>query len=522
MLLAALVFWLANTGIVGVAIALYQDMPLRQYFRTDLGFSAATGSVLLCMAPILVAATEFSTALLPLFMFPLFAVYRGGRHAARSQHQATHDSLSELPNRVLFRELISREVRSSGASDPFTVLLMDLDRFKEINDTLGHHYGDRLLAQIGPRLQSCLRSTDVLARLGGDEFGLLLPGVNHPQAEAVAARICDALESPFQIDEFTLEIAASIGIALFPRDGRNVDALLRRADVAMYRAKDTHARHCFYAPEDDDHSPARLALVADLRRAIDNGELVLHYQPKLGLEDHRVVGVEALVRWRHPTRGLLAPGSFIEIAEHAGLIKPLTLRVMHDALAQCAAWSADGIELAVAVNVSVRSLLDPRFPEQVGLALREAGVEPSRLTLELTESTIMADPDAAMVVLNRISAMGVSLAIDDFGTGYSSLAYLKQLSVDELKIDRSFVMHLRQSRNDEVIVRSTIELAHNLDLRVVAEGVEDEDTLTDLRRFGCDQAQGFHLSRPLAADQVPEWLAGRVVAGPASRLVQAA
>jgi diguanylate cyclase (GGDEF)-like protein len=518
MLLAALVFWVANTGIVGIAIALYQDVPLREYFRNDLGFSAATGSVLLCMAPILVAATEFSTALLPLFIFPLFAVYRGGRHAARSQYQATHDSLSELPNRVLFRDLISREVRSNG-SKPFAVLLMDLDRFKDINDTLGHHYGDRVLAQIGPRLQSCLRSTDVLARLGGDEFGLLLPGFDPAQAEAVAARICEALVSPFQIDEYALEIAASIGIARFPLDGRDVDDLLRRADVAMYRAKDTNVRYGVYAPEHDDHSPERLPLVADLRRGIDNGELVLHYQPKVELHDRRVVGVEALVRWRHPTQGLLAPTAFIEIAEHAGLIKALTLRVLHDALGQCASWAADGIELGVAVNVSVRSLLDPRFPEQVAARLRETGVEPSRLTLELTESTLMADPDTAMAVLNRLGAMGVSLAIDDFGTGYSSLAYLKQLSVDELKIDRSFVMHLTQSRNDEVIVRSTVELAHNLDLRVVAEGVEDEDTLAQLRRFGCDQAQGFHLSRPLPAEQVPLWLTGSV-AGRASRLVR--
>jgi EAL domain-containing protein (putative c-di-GMP-specific phosphodiesterase class I) len=287
----------------------------------------------------------------------------------------------------------------------------------------------------------------------------------------------------------------------------------------MYRAKATSATHCVYAPHDDNHTPERLALAGDLRRGIDSDELVLFYQPKVALEDDRIVGVEALVRWEHPRLGLLGPGAFIGLAEDTGLIKTLTLWVIDEALRQCAAWRAHETDLAVAVNVSMRSLLDRQFPEQVALRLRDTGIDPSRLILEITESTIMADPDAVLSVLNQLGDMGITLAIDDFGTGYSSLAYLRELPVDQLKVDRSFVTPLLRSRNDEVIVRATVELGHNLGLHVVAEGVEDGETLAELRRLGCDQAQGFHVSRPLPANELSGWLAGRRATRPAAEPV---
>jgi diguanylate cyclase (GGDEF)-like protein len=520
-LVAGFALWVVNTGIVGVAVALHRKVPLQTYFRSDLGFSFITGCLLLCLAPVLLSSAQYATGLFPLFFFPIYAVYRAGRHAARSEYQATHDQLTDLPNRGLFRHVVQRQMARPDDARPFAVLLMDLDRFKEINDTLGHHYGDRLLESIGPRIAGCLREHDVLARLGGDEFALLLRNLRAPEdAERIAQRICEMLAEPFTLNDFTVEVEASIGIAWSGGGDADVDDLLRRADVAMYSAKGDNVALRHYDATRDQHSPERLGLVSDLRRGIERSELVLHYQPKLDLRTGETAGVEALVRWEHPTLGLLQPHAFVDLAERTGLIKSLTLKVIDTALAQAAAWQAAGTPLTVAVNVPVRSLLDPAFPGQVAERLTRSGLAPSSIAIEITESTMMVDPDAALAVLSQLGAMGVKMAVDDFGTGYSSLAYLKRLPVSELKIDRAFVMNLLDSRNDEVIVRSTIELGHNLGLRVVAEGVEDEESLQELRRLGCDEAQGYHLSRPVPADKLDRWLARRQTPTPVLRLVE--
>jgi diguanylate cyclase (GGDEF)-like protein len=505
---AATVFFVVNMGIVGVIIALHQNMAISDYFRNNIAFSAATGVVLLSLSPIMVAALDTSPAVFPLFVFPLLAVYYGGREAARSEHQATHDSLTDLPNRVRFRSLVDRELAPLSEDGRLAVLLMDLNRFKEINDTLGHHYGDLLLEQVSHRLRQPLREGDVVARLGGDEFGVLLAGLPHlGMAADIADRLNRSLEQPFEIDGFVLEIDASIGIARYPEDGRDVETLLQRADVAMYRAKESHAPYLTYSKEFDHHTPERLALVADLRRAVDaEGELVVWYEPKLKLHGAAITSVEGLVRWQHPTLGLLQPAAFIEMAEHTGLIKPLTLRVLDQALGQCQDWKDRGLDLEVAVNLSARVLADRRFPTEVTRLMAKWGLSAESLKLEITESSIMADPPAALWVIEQLHAAGISLAIDDFGTGYSSLAMLKQLPVSQIKIDKSFVMNMAASKDDSVIVRSTIELAHNLGLEVVAEGVEDQSSLEKLERLGCDLVQGYHLSPPLPAEQLERWL----------------
>jgi diguanylate cyclase (GGDEF)-like protein len=378
-------------------------------------------------------------------------------------------------------------------------LLLDLDRFKDVNDTLGHHHGDQLLIQVGQRLCGTLREADTVARLGGDEFAVLLPGVAAEGASAVADKLRTVLQQPLTIDGVGLDLDASIGIAVYPDNGGDAAELLQHADVAMYVAKQAHAGFMLYDPAVDQHSPRRLALLAGLRRAAQRDELVLHYQPKADLHSGQVLGVEALVRWRHPKHGLLSPGEFIPLAERTGLIHPLTRWVLDAALDQAAQWHRAGFRLSVAVNVSTRCLLDPTFPDQVAERLAAWQLPAGSLVLEVTESAVMADPALALDVLGRLHILGVGLAVDDFGTGYSSMAYLKDLPVDELKIDRSFVSHMATSPSDAVIVRSTIDLGHNLGLRVVAEGVETQHVWEELTALGCDTAQGYYLSRPMPA-----------------------
>ncbi|MGH2686617.1 MAG: putative bifunctional diguanylate cyclase/phosphodiesterase, partial [Actinomycetota bacterium] len=385
-------------------------------------------------------------------------------------------------------------------------MLMDLDGFKEVNDTLGHHNGDLLLQEVSARLSGLLREEDVVARLGGDEFAILLPGVaDGAEAVRAAEKVLGALEEPFVHRELTLEVGASIGIALYPYHGAEASTLLQRADVAMYDAKAAQCGYEIYAPERDQYSPRRLALVGELRSSLENDQLEVHYQPKASLSTGRILGVEALVRWNHPRHGYLPPDEFIPVAEHTGLMRPLTLYVLRTAVRQLQEWRQQGIELDVAVNLSARSLLDVHLPDDVAAILADHDVPASCLTLEITESRIMADSPRTIGVMTRLSAMGVELAIDDFGTGYSSLSYLKRLPVDEVKIDRSFVMNMAVSDNDAKIVRSTVNLARDLGLRVVAEGVENQETWDRLVALGCDVAQGYFLSRPVPAARLQEW-----------------
>ena len=441
---------------------------------------------------------------------------RTERQAAENQHQALHDGLTGLPNRTLLRDRTGQAIRQADRElVPAALLLIDLDRFKEVNDTLGHHYGDQLLIQVGERLQAVLREVDTVARLGGDEFAVLLPTIATAEgAVVVAKKLQAALEEPFTIDDLTLDVEASIGLALYPDHGNDPDELLQRADIAMYAAKDTHAEMVLFDPKLDQHSPRRLALLGELRRAIENQQLVLHYQPIIDAQTSNVLGVEALVRWQHPEHGLLPPGEFIPLAERTGLITPLTHYVLKAALHQCRQWCQAGHELAVAVNVSARRLLDLSFPDEVAGLLATWEVPARLLVVEITESTIMADPTHALEVLGRLDKMGVQVAIDDFGTGYSSLAHLKSLPVHELKIDRSFVSQMTSSASDAVIVRTTVDLGRNLGLRVVAEGVEDAITWQELDALGCNAIQGYYVSRPIPAEDLTSWLGQQPAATP--------
>jgi diguanylate cyclase (GGDEF)-like protein/PAS domain S-box-containing protein len=423
--------------------------------------------------------------------------------------QAFTDQLTGLPNRALLQDRTQQALRLAGRHGlTAALLLLDLDRFKEVNDTLGHHHGDLLLQQVAERVHGSLRSSDTVARLGGDEFAVLLPQVAGVQeATVVADKLSAAIEAPFTVDGLTLDVDASIGVAVYPDHAGDANQLLQRADVAMYAAKATHAGYTVYDPTLDQHNPRRLGLLGQLRRALAAGELVVHYQPKADVRSARILGVEALVRWQHPEHGLLGPGEFVPLAETTGLIRPLTSYVLDAALRQCRTWLDAGHELSVAVNLSTRCLLDLTLPDQIIGLLEETAVAPERLVLEITESAIMTDPTRALEILNRLHTLGVQLAIDDFGTGYSSMAYLKSLPVDELKVDRSFVKHLRDNQSDAVIVRSTVDLGHNLGLRVVAEGVEDEATWQELATLGCDSVQGYFLARPMPVAELVAWLA---------------
>ncbi|MGO9886662.1 MAG: putative bifunctional diguanylate cyclase/phosphodiesterase [Solirubrobacteraceae bacterium] len=500
-------YFAVNLLLVTRATTLYMGTPFSHGLRSDLMFGLSVSAVLLCLAPVVVTVLQFSPILYPLLLVPLVGVYFSGRQTVRTvtaEHLARHDSLTELPNRRWFLESVGQALKNQSLSAG-GLLLVDLNGFKEVNDTLGHHHGDLVLQEVGPRLRAAFRSKDLVARLGGDEFAVFMPGADIDAAQAAVQRLQDALHRPIEVDGISLELDASIGLAWYPDHGTDVDTLLQRADVAMYRAKASHHALVTYRQEDDYHSPERLVLATDLRRALADGQLVLHYQPQVELGFGRPVAAEGLVRWQHPQRGLLAPFEFIEVAERTGLIKDLTYRVLDLGLRDLRTWSDDGRKLSLSLNVSVRSLLDRRFPEEVEKLLALHGVEGSALTLELTESSLMVDPEVAKKTMRHLAELGVSVAIDDFGTGYSSLAYLTDLPIGELKIDKSFVRAMGSDARNAIVVRSTIELAHNLGLRTVAEGIEDSFTFERLRALGCELAQGFHMSKPLPATGLVSW-----------------
>ncbi|HEU0167752.1 MAG TPA: EAL domain-containing protein [Chloroflexota bacterium] len=436
-------------------------------------------------------------------------------------HQAMHDALTGLPNRTLLHDRLEQAIYAAArTSGSLALLLMDLDHFKEVNDTFGHHYGDQLLRQVGPRLRSALhgplslpqgravlRESDTIARLGGDEFAVLLPTSGDAFSAAEAAeRIIRALQEPFVVEGQSLEIGASIGIALYPDHGNDAQTLYRRADIAMYTAKRNHDGFAMFATELDKDTSSRLALTSELRHAIDHNELELHYQPKVYFEPNRRLHVEALVRWNHPRLGFMPPDQFIPLAEQTGLIKPLSNWVLREALRQCTEWRRLGFNVSVAVNLSMRNLQDQTLPDELAAMLDANSLGSEWLKVEITESIIMADPARTLETVTRLADLGVPLSIDDFGTGYSSLAYLKRLPVHEIKIDKSFVINMATDENDATIVRSTIDLAHNLGLKVVAEGVENQEAWDQLRALGCDAAQGYHIGRPMSATAIGVWL----------------
>jgi len=423
------------------------------------------------------------------------------------QHQALHDSLTGLPNRNLLADRVEQALRTGQRqSKPLALLLADLDRFKEINDTLGHLNGDLVLKQVAEHLQQVVRSSDTVARLGGDEFAILLPTAEVDDATKICRKLIARLEQTIELEGHSFEIGASIGIAMYPEHGSDVTTLMQRADVAMYAAKRAHSGYMVYEADQDQHGLKTLSLIGELRTALEEDQLLLCYQPVINLQDETISGVEALVRWRHPRLGLLQPDDFIPVAEQTGLIQPLTTWVLETAAEQSQQWAKQGLELRIAVNLSAHNLHDLHFPEKFLDIIDQDEVQVPRLRLEITETAIMSGSSHALEVLNRLSARGVRISIDDFGTGYSSLNYLKRLPVDEIKIDRSFVTHMTIDENDTVIVRSTIDLAHNMGLKVVAEGAEDEATYQLLGRLHCDLVQGFHISIPLTAEELVDWL----------------
>ena len=447
-----------------------------------------------------------------LLFLPLLAIYRGGRHAIAKKHQAVHDALTGLPNRSLFRHEAERIVNAGRAA---AVMLIDLDHFKEINDTLGHPAGDRLLQEVSERLRSSLGEHDMVARLGGDEFGVLLPDVpGGEEASRVACRLLTQLRQPFTIDGLTLEVDASIGIACAPEHGSAAEQLIQRADIAMYAAKEDRRGHLLFEPQLDRYSPRRLPLTGSLRSAIADGEIILYFQPKAELRTGRIIAVEALARWQHPRLGLIGPSEFVPIAEQTGLIGPLTSFVLEAALRQLerVVRAGRGPERG---RQPVRPLVPRRRAGGRAAAAARAHRGRGRAARAGDHGEHAdARPGAGAGALERLSAIGVRLSVDDFGTGYSSLAHLKRLPVDEIKIDKSFVIDMPHDAADAAIVRSTIELGHNLGLVVVAEGVESHDAWRRLAELGCDLAQGYHVSRPLPADAMTRLLAERRAAEP--------
>ena len=423
-------------------------------------------------------------------------------------HFALHDELTGLPKRKLLYDRLQQAVlQAQRGKHNAALLIMDLDRFKEINDTLGHHSGDELLKQVGSRLQQALRKSDTVARLGGDEFAILAPDSNVEQAVQLAKKVAQLMDASYSINGMEVGVQTSVGIAIYPEHGEDVDALTRHADVAMYQAKQQGGGFAVYTSESDPHSLHRLTLIGDLRHAIENDGLMLYYQPELNSSSGHVTGVEALARWNHPQMGLIPPDEFIAIAEKSGQIKALTELVLRKAFQQHHAWRRTGVSLRISINLSARNLHDMGLPAYIGQLLEAWNVPAADIRLEITESAMLADPVKAMRILTEFNTMGLGLAIDDFGTGYSSLAYLKQLPVSIIKIDKSFVMDMTRDVDDASIVRATIDLAHNLGLKVVAEGVENEETWSALQALGCDFQQGYYISKPAPAENLVRWLA---------------
>jgi diguanylate cyclase (GGDEF)-like protein/PAS domain S-box-containing protein len=423
------------------------------------------------------------------------------------EYQALHDSLTDLPNRTLLHDRLQQAILTAQREHrQLALLIMDLNRFKEVNDTFGHHLGDILLQQVGPRIMAQLRESDTVARLGGDEFAVVLPTADDEAGATLAARrLLKALEEPFVIEDRRLEVGGSIGIAITPQHGADPATLMRRADIAMYVAKRTRSGYTVYAPEHDKHSPGRLSLMGELRDALQGDALVLHYQPQVSLPAGTVVGVEALIRWQHPRHGLMPPDEFLTIAEETGLIVGVSEWALNAALEQSRSWSGRA-ELPVAVNVSMQNLQDEDLPALLATLLERHSIRPERLKIEVTETALMADPQRSAEIFAQLREMGVKVSVDDFGSGYSSLAYLKQLPVDELKIDRSFVIGITPSAEEIAIIRSAVEIGHSLGLTVVAEGVETQAAWDILAELGCDAAQGYLITRPLPARQLGRWL----------------
>jgi len=508
-LLAGAACFAVSFLLVGVAIARHSRAPLLRTLRVALPFQALVNLVLIAAAPLVAVVMGADSAwLVLLFAFPLAAIYMNAAMSVQREHQAHHDELTGLSNRkLLIRQTGEALADASRSGSRAGFLLLDLDRFKEVNDTLGHPVGDRLLRIVAHRLTHSVRPGDLVARLGGDEFAVLLPSVREVgAAREVATRLRAALCEPIRLEGMSFDIEASVGIALYPDDATGFELLMQHADVAMYLAKERRSGVERYVADSDRNSPARLALLGDLRRGMDRHELELHYQPKVSLESGLTAGMEALVRWQHPVRGLMTPEEFIPLVEQSYLMRDLTFQVVDRTLAQAAAWRRDGLPVQVSLNVAARDLLDTGLAETIGRGLQRHDLPPEALLLEINERVLTSEPAYAVAAVEALAALGVALSLDDFGTGYSSLVRLKRLPVSEVKIDSSFISRMLVSSDDEVIVQSIVDLVRALDIYSVAEGVESAETATALRIMGCKAAQGWHFSKPLTPASATAWL----------------
>lgn len=567
MLAAATAWFAVNYLLVSGAVRLRFGGGWWQLARATAPYEALSTGALLVLAPVLAVAASTSSALIPFVLVPLYAVNRMARLSVQQEHVSRRDPLTGLANRKALTAAMAEQlaeyteraaaepatgeraeavdqavtepggrateaVRSTGAEPPaeatvvrteaasdelngdagrLALLLLDLDRFKHVNDALGHELGDRLLIEAGRRISSAVRPCDMVARLGGDEFAILAPALERiDDALALAGRVAAKLAEPVSLDGLPLDVSGSIGVAVFPEHGGDFATLMRHADIAMYDAKARGDVLALYAPESDHNTPERLSLLADLRQALEEPgreEIAFYYQPQVELRTGEVIGVEALLRWHHPVHGPVDPEELIRVAEHSGVMRLLTLRAIDDVVAQLAKWRADGVHLRAAINVSVRDLHTGEIVDRLADRLVHHGVSAEQIQLEITEGALMADPRRVLVTLRRLDRLGVALSLDDFGTGYSSMQHLRRLPLAEVKIDRSFVLGMAEDPDDEAIVRSIIELAGALGLRVVAEGVEDEATWRLLLAAGCGVAQGWYYARPMPADQLVSWLA---------------
>ncbi|HEX7744676.1 MAG TPA: EAL domain-containing protein [Micromonosporaceae bacterium] len=520
---AAALAWLAvKYGTVTTAVRLRFGGRWWAIFKSGLAFEVlATGSLLL-LGPVLVADARANPAVIALILVPLYAVYRLSRLSTEQEYLARLDPLTGLLNRKALLAEVNEQIAIHGelaakgaAARHVALLLIDIDRFKDVNDALGHGVGDRLLVEVGKRLSATVGPGEVVARLGGDEFAIVAPRLSDvDEARDLAGRVVTTLADPVVLDGLPLDVGGSIGIALYPDHGSDFATLMQHADVAMYDAKHRGDTVAVYAPDSDHNSPERLNLLADLRRVLEAkgdapeaGEIAMYYQPQVDIDSGEVVGVEALLRWRHPTRGMVDPEELIRVAEQSPVMRLLTRRVVDDVVEQVAKWGAAGLSLRTALNVSVRDLHTGEIADQIADRLARYGVSPAHLQLEITEGALMADPRRVLATIARLDKIGVAIALDDFGTGYSSMQHLRRLPLAEVKVDRSFVLGMAVDADDAAIVRSVIELAGAMGLRVVAEGVEDERTWRLLHEAGCHVAQGWFYARPMPADELAAWLA---------------
>jgi diguanylate cyclase (GGDEF)-like protein len=507
---AALSILAFNHLVVGAVVALDQRSAIGPVLREDLGFQLLTSGVVLAIAPVIVVVVSRSLWLLPALLVPVLALHRSTKQSVADAERANHDVLTGLPNRGRFQQALRWALDEAAPGATGALLVVDLGRLGEVNETLGHRAGDQLLATAGTRLAEVAGPGATLARVGGDEFALLLPGVvTEAEALEAAQRVREQLLGPLRVDGLSFHLSPRVGVALYPRDADSSQTLLRHGDVAVHLAKRRGTGIELYSSDHDRSSRRRLQLVDDLRTAIASGAVDVHFQPKADLAGNRVVGLEALARWTHPRLGTIRPDEFIPLAERAGLVDALTRRVLDRALARIASLGDAGLSLDVAVNLSPQSLTDESLVAAIAELLERHGVQPQALHLEMTEGTLLAGEEG-LSTLRALRALGVQLAVDDFGTGYSSLARLKHLPVDQLKIDKSFVRDMEHDATDAAIVRSALELARTLGMAVVAEGVETTGAWVALREMGCDQVQGFLVSRPLASEDLLPWLRHRL------------